>query len=344
MISRRVATALLLAGGLALPGAASAAEIELKVHHFLPAGSPAQKILIEPWAKAVEEGSKGRISVRIFPAMQLGGRPPQLYDQVRDGVADVVWTLPGYTPGRFPMMSVFELPFMVSDAVATSRAAHEFYLAHAKAEYADIHPLLFHVHARGVIHTKGKPVKAVDDLKGLKIRAPTRSIGQALEKLGATPIFMPVPALPEALSKNVIEGTVVPWEVTVPLRLYELTDNHTEIPGPRGLYTSVFLYAMNKKKYDGLPADLKKVIDAASGLAIVTKMGEGWEQAEGPGRNNAQARGNRLITMDEAEVAKMKAAVKPVHAAWVEELTKAGKDGAKLLAAAEALIEKHSKK
>lgn len=202
--------------------------------------------------------------------MQLGGRPPQLIDQVRDGVADVVWTLPSYTPGRFPLMSVFELPFKVSDAVATSKAAQEFYETHARAEFADVHPLMFHVHARGVIHVKGKAILTVDDLKGLKLRAPSRPVGDALA-LRAAAIFMPVPQVPEALSKRVIDGAVVPWEVTVPLRLYELTDNHTEIAGPRGLYTSVFAYAMNKQRYESLPADLRQVIDANSGMALAAR-------------------------------------------------------------------------
>lgn len=338
---RRILTAGVAA--LVLGGPAGAQTIELKVQHFLPAGAPSQKALIEPWAKAVEEQSNGRIQVRIFPAMQLGGRPPQLIDQVRDGIADVVWTLPSYTPGRFPIMSVFELPFMVSDAVATSKAAQEFYQAHARAEFADVHPLLFHVHARGVIHTKGKAIKAVDDLKGLKLRAPSRPVGDALAAYGAAPVFLPVPQTPEALSKGVIDGAVVPWEVTVPLRLYELTDHHTEIAGARGLYTAVFLYAMNKKRYDSLPADLRKVIDDNSGSAISERIGKAWEDAETPGRERARARGNTIATLSAAETETLRRLAEPVRAAWVEEMRKAGKDGAALLAAAEALVAKHTR-
>src|SRR3546814_8724452 len=121
---RSIMAAALAAAGLAGIGlAAQAQTVELKIQHFLPAVTPAQKVLIEPWAKALEEQSKGRIKSRIFPSMQLGGKPPQLYDQVRDGVADVVWTLPSYTPGRFPLMSVFELPFMINNAEAPTKAA-----------------------------------------------------------------------------------------------------------------------------------------------------------------------------------------------------------------------------
>ncbi|MCC7275820.1 MAG: TRAP transporter substrate-binding protein [Alphaproteobacteria bacterium] len=323
--------------------AADAQTVELKVQHFLPAGAPAQKVLIEPWAKAVEEQSGGRIKVRIFPAMQLGGRPPQLVDQVRDGIADVVWTLPSYTPGRFPIMSVFELPFMISDAAATTEAAQEFYETYAREEFADVHPLLFHVHARGVIHTKGRAIAAVDDLKGLKLRAPSRPVGDALARYGAVPIFMPVPQTPEALSKGVIEGAVVPWEITVPLRLYELTDHHTQIAGPRGLYTSVFLFAMNKARYQGLPDDLKKIVDANAGRAITARIGAAWEEVEKPGFEAAKARGNKITTLSDAETAKLRTLAQSVATAWVEDMNKAGKDGAKLLAAAEALIAKHGR-
>lgn len=327
--------------GLALP--VQAQDVELKIQHFLPAVAPAQKVLIEPWAKALEEQSKGQIKSRIFPSMQLGGKPPQLIDQVRDGVADVVWTLPSYTPGRFPIMSVFELPFMINNAEATTKAAWDFYQAYAKEEFADIHPILFHVHARGLIHTKGKAVQKAEDLSGLRLRAPSRPVGDALAKYGAVPVFMPVPQTPEALSKSVIDGAVVPWEVTVSLRLYELTDHHTQIPGARGLYTSVFLLGMNKKTYDGLSADQKKVVDANSGAALTGKIGAAWEDVEKPGLDAATKRGNKMLTMPEAEVAKMRKLAEPVTQAWVEEMNKQGKDGAKLLAAAQALIDKYGK-
>jgi TRAP-type C4-dicarboxylate transport system substrate-binding protein len=338
---QHVAGGLAVTLGLGWAAAAAAADVQLRVMHFLPATAPAQTQLIEPWAQAIEEQSGGRISVQIFPAMQLGGRPPQLIDQVRDGIVDVVWTLPSYTPGRFPKISVFELPFMISDAVATSKAVQEYYEAHAQDEFADVHPLLFHVHARGLVHTNGKPIEKVEDFSGLQLRAPSRPVGDALAAYGATPIFLPVPQLAEAISKNVIDGAVVPWEVTVPLRLFELTDHHTEIPGERGLYTAVFLFAMNKQVYEGLPDDLKQVIDDNSGMNIAGQIGEAWETAEEPGRTAAEERGNTIITLPEAEVERLQELAAPVTAAWVAEMDQAGLDGDALLAAAQELLEKH---
>jgi TRAP-type C4-dicarboxylate transport system substrate-binding protein len=329
-----------LAFGLGL-ASAGAAEFEIKVMHFLPPQAPAQTLLIEPWAKAVEEQSGGRIDVTIYPAMQLGGKPPQLIDQVRDGVVEVVWTLPSYTAGRFPIISAFELPFMVSDAKATSQAVQEFAQAYAMEEFSEVHPLLFHVHDRGLLHSKTKQIMSVEDFKGMKLRAPSRSIGDALAAFGAEPIFMPVPQMPEALSKGVIDGAVVPWEITLPLKLSELVTHHTEIEGPRGLYTSVFVFAMNKDFYASLPDDLKAVIDANSGMNIAARIGEAWDKAEEPGRAKALAAGNTITVMPDAEVQKMMTLSQGVIDAWVAEMDAKGKDGKAMLEAARALIDKY---
>ena len=210
-----------------------------------------------------------------------------------------------------------------------------------REEFADVHPLLFHVHARGVIHTK-KPVVKIEDLAGLKVRAPSRSIGQALETMGATPVFMPVPALPEALSKGVVDGAVIPWEITIPLKIAELVDNHLEIPGPRGLYTSVFVLAMNKAKYEGMPADLRKILDEHSGMRMAKWVGKVWDEIEAPGRAKA-AQSGTIIELAPDQVAKMRDLTASVKGNWIAEMSKAGKDGAGLYKAADALIDTYTK-
>jgi TRAP-type C4-dicarboxylate transport system substrate-binding protein len=332
--------ATILAGSLGA-GSAWAADVTLKVHHFLPPKANTQTRVIEPWAKQIEDASGGRIAVEIYPAMQLGGKPPQLIDQVRDGVVDVVWTLPAYTPGRYPTVAVFELPFMVSTAEGTTQALQAFAEKHLADEFNDVHPLMFHTHARGVIHTDA-PVEKVGDLAGMKIRAPSRSIGQALESMGATPVFMPVPALPEALSKGVVDGAVIPWEITIPLKISELVKNHTVTPGPRGLYTSVFIFAMNKDKYESLPDDLKKVIDDHSGMTMAKWVGKVWDEIEAPGLKKAQETG-RVIELSEAEVAEMQKVTAGVRSDWVKSMDDAGKDGQALLDDANALIDQYTK-
>jgi TRAP-type C4-dicarboxylate transport system substrate-binding protein len=147
----------------------------------------------------------------------------------------------------------------------------------------------------------------------------------------------------DALSKGTIDGTTIPWEVTPALKVSELVKNHTTFAGKQGLYTQTFAFSMNRGAYDKLPADLKKVIDDNSGMNIAPRIGQAWEDVEQPGRDAAKARGNKIVTMDVAEVAKLRAQAQSVNAEWVEEMKKAGKDGAKLLSEAEALIGKHAK-
>lgn len=342
MQTRRVMLGALAAAALTAPfGAAQAADVTLRVHHFLPPVANTHTKVLEPWKKQVEAASGGRIAIEIFPAMQLGGKPPQLIDQARDGVVDIVWALPSYTPGRYPTAAVFELPFMVSTAAGTTMAVQEFYENHMRAEFSDVHPLMFHVHARGVIHTK-KPVEKIADLAGLKVRAPSRSIGKALETMGATPVFMPVPALPEALSKGVVDGAVIPWEITIPLKISELVDNHLVIPGPRGLYTSVFVLAMNKAKYEGMPADLRKILDDNSGMHMAEWVGKVWDEIEAPGLAKAKASGT-VRELSPAQVDKMREITASVRGDWIAEMNASGKDGAALLKDASALIDKYTK-
>ncbi len=317
--------------------AAAQDKVKLKVAHFLPPMSTAQKKLIEPWAKEVEEKSGGRIEVEIYPAMQLGGKPPQLFDQVRTGVADVVWTLPGYTPGRFPKTEVFELPFVTGKtAEATSQAVMDVYDKHLKDEYKDVKVLALFTHAPGAFHMKeGHAVQKMEDLKGLKIRLPTKPIGEALKALGATPVGMPVPEVYEALSRGVVDGTVIPFEVVRPLRVNELVKSHTDT----GLYTSVFLYAMNKDKYDGLSADLKKVIDEASGMALAKKVGADWDEAEKPGIAQAKEMGHQFYELSPEETKRWKEATRPVVQDWIKRTP----DGQQIYDDAVAAIEKYSK-
>ncbi len=339
-----VAGALLAAGTFAGSGAALAQEVTLRMHQFLPpqANVPA-KVLI-PWAKRVEEASDGRIKVEVFSAMALGGTPPQLIDQARDGVVDIVWTLPGYSPGRFPRAEVFELPFMMTDAEAGSRAYWELFESDMKdTDFKDFKILGTWMHGPGLIHAQGDGVQKLEDMSGKKLRGPTRVINGLLGEMGATPVGMPVPAIPEALSKGVIDGTVIPWEVVPALKVQELVNTHTEFAGDAALYTAVFVLAMNKAKYDSLPDDLKKILDDNAGLEFSALAGRVMQENDAPGRKLAAERGNNIVTLDEAEVERWKAAAKPVIDNWIAEMNDKGIDGADLYERAQALIAKHSK-
>lgn len=343
MISRKGVLRLASAAALCIgtTTAAFAQEVTLNLHQFLPAQANVPKLILDVWADNVEEASAGRIKVDRFPSMQLGGRPPELMDQAIEGVADVVWTVVGYTPGRFPSTEVFELPFMMTNARAVSHAYWEMFEKHMKdTEFKDVHILGTWVHGPGMIHVN-KEVKLPADMAGLKIRGGSRSINSLLSKLGSEPVGMPVPAVPEGLSKGVIDGTTIPWEVTAALKVPELVGNHTEFDGV-SLYTLTFVLAMNKDRYAGLPDDLKKVIDDNSGLEFSVFAGGTQADADGPARKLAVDRGNNIVTVSGADIETWKAAAQPIYAEWIADMDSKGKDGQALLDEARALIEKYT--
>lgn len=339
---RRILLAGVAATGALVASTAFAQEVTLKLHQFLPKQANLPKLVLEEWINRVETQSNGRLKVEHYPAMQLGGRPPELMDQVQDGIVDLAWTVNGFTPGRFPRTEVFELPFIMTNAEATSRAYWELYEKEMKdTDFRDVHLIGAWVHGPGVIHTN-KPVQKMDDMKGMKIRIPSRMAGFLLENLGAVPIGMPIPQIPEALSKGVIDGTVIPWEVTTALKVPELVNNHTEFADGYAFYTVTFTLAMNKDKYESLPDDLKAVIDANSGMEFSAFAAEQQAGADGPSRQKAVDAGNNIITISPEESEKWKAFAAPVYDRWIEDVTAKGIDGAALLAEAQALIKKHT--
>ncbi len=326
---------------LGLAASASAQTITLKVQHFLPAGSYANTMFIQPWCDRIAKESANKLKCQIYPSMQLGGTPAQLVDQVRDGVVDVIWTLPGYTPGRFPLVEVFELPFMMQSPEATSKALWDYVGQYAPQEFKDIKPLAFHVHGDGVFHMVNKPIKTVADLKGLKLRAPTRQTNKLLAALGATPVAMPVPQVGEALAKSVIDGALVPYEVVPSVKIQELVKFHSETdPAEAAIYTSTFVFAMNKDKYASLPDDLKKVIDNNSGQALSGQIGKVFLAADAEGKKTTA--GNTTNVIGKAELAKFQAIGQTVTDSWVADITAKGANGKQLLDGARALIAKYS--
>ena len=332
--SRRFLLTLALLG---FAGSASAQVVTLKVHHFLPPGSTVHRNFIVPWCEKIAKESAGRLKCQIYPAMQMGGSPPQLYDQVKDGVADIVWTVPSYQAGRFPVIEAFELPFMVQDSERASRGLWNYALRNAAAEFKGVKPILFHVHDGSLMHTTKKQIKTLEDFKGLKLRAPTRQGSKMLTALGATPVPMPLPQAAEALSKGVIDGVMIPWEVVPAVKFDEVTKFHTEAaPGEPQMSNTVFLFGMNPAKYDALPPDLKKIIDANSGAEPSAWVGKVFTDDALPGKKSAEVRKNTIYVLPAAELKRWEAATASVTEEWIKDMTAKGFDGKRLFEEAKA--------
>ncbi len=343
MLLRRSLMAGLCAGLLTAitPLSAVAQEFTLKLEHFLPPQATVPSQVLDVWADNVEKDSGGRIKVERYAGMALGGKPPELYDHIADGIIDIGWTVVGYTPGRFPSTEVFELPFMVDDARAASYAYWHMYEEGMKEQFSDVHMLGTWVHGPGLFHT-ADPVEVPDDLKGMKIRGGSRLVNKLLEATGATPVGMPVPAVSEGLAKGVIDGTTIPWEVTTALKIPELVENHTEFEGT-ALYTLTFVLAMNKDTYNNLPADMQAVIDDNSGLEFSIFAGGTQADADAPARALAVEAGNNIITIDAETAASVwKPVVDPIYATWIADLAEKDLDGQALIDRARQLIDHYN--
>lgn len=335
-MNRLLQTAL---ASLALAGAATfaqAQDVTIRIHHFMSQKAPLHSQFLVPFAGNVAAASDGRIKVELFDSMSLGGTPGDLYTQAVDGAVEAVLTLPGYTPGLFNRSEVFELPFMMQDSVATSKAYYDLVESELQdSEFQDTKILAAWVHGPGVIHSE-EPITKLEDMAGKEMRGPTRLVTDLLGELGATPVGMPLPKIPENLSKGVINGTVIPWEVTPSIKLAELVKNHTELGGDRALYTATFVLAMNWDAYEGMPEDLRAILDAQTGKALSEMAGQVMVKADEFGRSKAE--GNNMILLDEAEVARWIDAAQPVYDRWIAAAQAAGFDGEAAIAQAKDLI------
>ncbi|WP_321504654.1 TRAP transporter substrate-binding protein [Breoghania sp.] len=342
----RTLIALATAAGVSIcmAGAASAADVTLKLHHLLGPKAPAHTQMLEPWAKRVEDSSGGKIKIDIYPSMSLGGKPPQLVGQVRDGVVDIIWTVLGYTAGQFPRTEVFELPFIhTNNLVATNLAMREMLENGMLAEeFKDMHVITLHVHAGQAIHMVDTPVRKPEDLAGKKMRIPSRTGAWILEALGANPVGMPVPDLPQALSKKVVDGALIPFEIVRPLKIQELTQYQTEGEGRIRFGTTTFVIAMNKAKYESLPADLKKAIDDNSGIEFSKEVGRVWTKSEVGGVEALKEAGNEVIELSPEEIDAFKKQLEPVVDRWIADVESKGIDGRQLVDAARATIAKYA--
>lgn len=325
--------------------AAQAQQVTIKFSHFLASNSNFHKNVAEPWCAAIEKDSAGKLKCQLYPALQLGGTPTQLADQVKNGVADVVWTSPSYSTGRFPRTEALELPFTLPPGgLSGTRAMWEYTQKNGMEDFKDFKVLAVFSASNVVISTASKPVLSLQDIKGLKLRSPSRFTSLFLSALGGTPVNMPIAQVTEGVSKGVIDGAMAPWEVLPATKVDEVTKYHMEgAPNQPGFSQTPMAILMNKAKYEGLAPELKAVIDKHSGLVLAELAGKVWDEGNESAKKKLAAQGNKMLTIKDADYAAMVKATASVEADWIKQATAKGLDGTKLAAEVHAIGKKYLK-
>src|SRR5262245_41525400 len=313
--------------GVPAAGQAQDKPIELKFSSWVGPAHGHHTGVMVPWAKMLEDKSGGRLKITIYPGSTLG-KPADHYDLVVNGIADIAFTVPGYTPGRFPLLSVAEVPGVgFKTAKGGSAAIWSLSDKYFKAEFKDVKLLWLWVHPPGHFHLARKQVRVFEDLAGLKIRAATPMLTTMVKTLGASPVSIPAPDTYTALERGTVDGTIFPWEAIWSFKLAEVLRHHTVV----NLYASPLSTVMNQRKYDSLPPDLRKVIDDLSGAWGAEFNGAVWDKNELEGIAAAKKAGATIYTVPQEERQRWAAKLKPIEEDWVKDKEAKGLPGRQLL-------------
>jgi TRAP-type transport system periplasmic protein len=322
-----VLSLLMIAG----PNVSLAKAIVLKFAHPYPSMHPQHKGVLVPWAKQIEEASGGAVKIKFITGGALG-KPGQAYSMVEKNVADIGWDIADYSPGRFPLTTVIELPFMVKTAEKASVALWKTYeeIPAFQKEYADTKLLMLSAHAPGFFATVKKPVKSLADLKGLKIKTASSFTTDALKLFGAVPVTQPVTETYTSLERGVLDGVVLPFDGIVVFKLNELLKYYT----PADFYSLVFWVAMNKHKFESLPDDVKKVIEEHSGLPFSRAFGKSFDQSYAAMKQVCLKTGMKEVNFPDSEMQKLIKLTEPMKDQWVKDMEAKGLPGKAVLEAA----------
>jgi TRAP-type C4-dicarboxylate transport system substrate-binding protein len=299
---------------------AVAEPVTLKFSHFLGPQSFFQLDVVEPWAKELEARTDGAIKIEIHDGTSPLGKVTEQARNVKDGKVDIALGLRGAEGDRFPGSSLIELPFVVPSASLGSQALWRLYQDGTVAdEYANYKVLALFVHNPGLIHTKDKRVLSLADLRGLKLRSPSKTVAAALDYAGAIPVVLQVNDVMPAVKESKIDGVVTNWGN--PLQGFnDYMKFHTDTQ----FYTSAFFIVMNRAKYDGLPANVRAGVDAMSGDAWVAQFGPLWDKWDKPVREGADAPGHEVIVPDAAAMALWRSGLQPVTDRYIADLSTHG--------------------
>ncbi len=307
--------------------AAAGAETTLKVSHFLPSVHGIHEDFIVPWTERITECTDGEVQFEISPAGTQLGNVARQQEQVMAGVVDIAHGLHGIPRGRFPRTSLIDLPFLTDDAGAATYALWELLPEELAEEYEGLKVLALHAHNGGLIHTQGTKVETMEDLEGLRIRTPSPAISSMLEYLGATPQGLPPGEVYENLQRDVIDGTVFPWDPVSSFGLNEVLDYHLEA----GVYTVSFFFVMNERSYNGLSETAQSCVDEHSGDALVSKFGDWWDAWDEPGRAGAKEAGHEIVTLSDEERDRWREALQPMIDDYIGQVEEAGVENARAI-------------
>ena len=309
----------------------SAKTIDLKFATGFSPKHTMQTKVFEPWAEKINKLSNGKVKVTFFPGGALG-KTPDHYDLAEKGITDISYTLHDYTPGRFPMTTVFELPFIIKSATGTSKAMWQVYeeFPEFQKEYRKVKVLGLFCHPAGNFNSIQKPIKSLEDLRGMKFRTASPHVTDALKLFGAVPVNMPITETYTALERGVVEGTVLPWEGNFVFKLAELLKYGTETD----FYTMTMLVVMNKRKWDSLPEDIKKIIDETTGMALSAEAEKVYDETNDPMRQLCTKKGMQSLQLPMEEKKKLEKLTMPLRDKWVKDMEAKGLPGKAVLDAA----------
>ncbi|GIX13234.1 MAG: hypothetical protein KatS3mg118_1193 [Paracoccaceae bacterium] len=320
------------AAGIALSarGAAAQEVIELKLAHFLPTANGMHRDFMEPWARELEACSKGRVKVTIYPGGTQLGNIAKLYDEVRAGVVDIAHGLHGIPGGRFERTRIVDLPFTFKSADSATRTLWALFPDYLAEEYPGVKVLALHAHNPGQIHTATRPVRSVEDMKGLRIRFPSGAVRMMLEYLGATPVGLPPGEVYENVRKGVIDGAAFTWDTMDSFNLAEVMNYHTDAKA----YVVSFWFAMNQRRYQSLPDEVRACVDSLSGDNLIPKFGDWWNAWDKAGYDRVRGEGHTIIELDDAERETWRKVLAPMIDAYLADLEGKGIANARQIYAA----------
>ena len=302
--------------------AVQAQTVTLKYSNWLPAGQAMRVEVVEPWIAEVAKVTQGRVKIDTLP--KVIGTVPAQFDVARDGQADLVIFIPGYTPNRFDISEVVELPFMGDNPEFYAPIVDRFYRKNLAQynEFKGVHPLSVYVVSPGQLFNSKRALRTLADLKGLKIRSPQPSATQALTLLGAVPVSKPVSEAYELLSSGVLDGTLMPPESVQAFKLMDSLPYGTIVPG--AIYNTILVLGINEDKWNAIRPEDRAAITRISGDVFAKNIGRAYVKGDQNNWDIMKKNGKSVETVPPALLAEMKTTLKPIETNWFEKAKKKG--------------------